>query len=504
MNIELILDGYKVPYAEADGLRRFTINKSNDNRKPFTSDVTFYGAARQIILDKIINTANPNTSKVDINIYVDGSLKIEAEVTGKGLEFVVGDCQNEDNCGVTCKIIEKKNKLSYFKQHLAHLGMPISGHPIIYMNKDVGELNELFAKILQIIWITLSPIALTWASALKSINRIIKALRVIGIRLNTIAIAEDKNQFQLAFEIAKDITLSIDRVYKYPSPYVRDYIQNALDYTTTQTGESYTFVSSVLNNPSSDYYNVVYFHAPVERGNINSTDLISANRPAKTMDTFMDEICGFYGLEWRFVGNTFYVEPPYFFETIGNEFDLTGECMKLTPRQVNYPARLKIGYQKDLLDQPESYYEVDWNNPENTTQEGLEIIDFLFGWAKVGEFTGLFGGGFNQPILEMKDTISTLPKLLLCDSNGVLLLDQSIMQAEEIYNRFHTHKNPRSEDFKKFECNITLDICDYPDLDKDSKLLYQNKTIEIESIEFEISPDEQINITGLIGQIQVN
>jgi len=505
MALKIYLSDYLVPEEEFI-MAGFSITDEIGNKKPFASDIEFFGQARQMIIDQIVNTQNPILCKIPCFIYWNDSLEITAEISGKDIEFSKGDCIDEDICGINCKILEKKRPVDYFKEHLAFKGIEEFNQPLVYMNPERDEFVELVTKILQFLVLVTIPVTLPVLLIIQVINTIISAINKIpGIKLKKIDLDQnpDTSGVDDIIGFYEDLVLGLDRIYNFPSPYVRTYIENALIQIEEPTGQTFAFVSSVLNDPSSQYYNLSYFNGINEEGNINSTRTIRANDLVKTMETVMEEICTVFNLEWRFVENVLYVEPSEFFERLGAEFDLSNECAVFNVRTVDYPATFKLGYEADFNDRSENFIEVDWNNPENTTQKGLIKTSFAFGFAEVGNFNGVFGNRNIETVLKIRSNKrSTRSKLLLMNSEGLLSEDQTPLWPENLLS-FHEVKNPRNESFKKYEINFDLELCDYTSINLDSKVIFENQNMKIERITKEYEPEGKVQVSGLIGKIDL-
>lgn len=510
--LTLILDGFTVPEDE-HSLTSFTKTVSADNQNDFTTDITFTGSTRELIIDRLINTSQPQINELDLDIFWEGDLVIRATIKGNGLSFNQGVCTVKNQCEITCKITEKKSELDFLKEHLMFVGMPQTGHPLINMNQEVSEFEAIVAKILQVIVIVITvfqlPQILAFIVVVGVINAIIGAINAIpGINIKKIDFDQnpDNSLFDSMKNFIEDLILGLDRIHVYPSPYVRTYIENALTQVGATTGESYSFVSSILNNPANDYYNMVYFNAPIEEGHISGqTNLIEENDVVLTFDSFMRKVMAPFNLEWRLVGDTLYVEPKEFFDGLGNTYPLDNFCGEFTVSTQNYPARLKIAYPEDFLDQPENYHFIDFNIPPNNLQKGQDERIFELGWHLIGDFKGLFGGKNLGVVLKIDDGKTTAySKLLLVDDQEELLQDQTPLEPETLAPFFET-LNPRNSDFKHYNVQFeNLPLCDFDEISEFDTYTFQGLPIDVEEIRFNYLPDKTIEINGKIGAIEVD
>lgn len=509
--LTLILDGFTVPEDE-HSLTSFSLTKQTNNQNDFTSDITFTGRAREIIIERLVNVNQPQVTELELLIFWEGELQIIGSIKGNGIEFNEGVCTVQTQCEITAKITEQKNQLDFLKEHLMFVGLPRDGHPLIRMNQDVSDFEATVASILQVLVIIttafLLPTILLLFIIVPVLNAIISAVNTLPF-VNISKIDFDQNPDNSLFESLKnfveDLILGLDRIHTYPSPYVRDYIENALTQVGTITGETYNFVSSIWNNPNNDYFNTVYFNAPIVEGHISGqTTLIEENDVVLTFDSFMRKINAVFNTEWHLIGNTLFVEPKEFFDNLGTTYPLDNYCGQFSVSTQNYPARLKIAYPEDFLDQSERYFIVDYNTPPNNLQKGQEELILEFGWHKIEDFKGLFGGKNLGVILKIDSAKTTvLPKLLLVDNQGELLEDQSPFEPENLAP-FHATKDPRNEVFKHYTVRFeNLPLCDFDEVTQFDKFTFQGLDIDVSEVRYNYLPDKTIEVDGKIGRVKI-
>ena len=95
--LKLVLEGYEVPEIEY-AFQKFTLSENTNNRTPFTSDITFYGKARQILIDKVGNTNI--TESAEVKILWNEVLYVVGEILGDSLSF------NKKGKGQNCNVDE--------------------------------------------------------------------------------------------------------------------------------------------------------------------------------------------------------------------------------------------------------------------------------------------------------------------------------------------------------------------------------------------------------------
>jgi len=230
---------------------------------------------------------------------------------------------------------------------------------------------------------------------------------------------------------------------KQPSPLVRDYINNVC----TICGAS-AFVSSVLNNPANEYYQLLYWNAPSKKGDRTPPNYIWDNRPTKTGAEFLDDLGLAFNSKWfvkngqlLFENEYFWQIQPVFFDTTANpEAILERPCYRMSDSQ-SY-AGIKVEYQVDGIDwvgnEALAWYKhnVSYNQLHgyHPTWKGINTKELAFGavrfrndlfeldvlswWGQVGIINTLFGGGLSASgdYLLINNGTSSMPKLLIWDN----------------------------------------------------------------------------------------
>lgn len=173
----------------------------------------------------------------------------------------------------------------------------------------------------------------------------------------------------------------------HPSALIRDYILNVCGKC------GLNFQSSILNDPSSPYFNTVLMAGAVNRGRKKGDgnySLISENLPVETLETLLNNVLKpVFNAEWRLYGNTLIFERKDFFQTTTNwidAVDLMGQ-KKILNSEICFswidkdrPSFGNFEYSPDATDSAGSEAInrwsdiVEWNNPFNPAQKGKKDV----------------------------------------------------------------------------------------------------------------------------------
>jgi len=181
----------------------------------------------------------------------------------------------------------------------------------------------------------------------------------------------------------------------HPSPYIREYIQNVCDKC------GLNFVSTILNDPSSEYYNAVMMAAQIKKGrkkNDGDFTLIGDNKPVETLETFLDDyLKPTFDADYRITGGNLIFERKDYFASVATWLDtevlLTdGDiiddqiCYSWSDRERYAFGRFE--YQRDAADylgnEAKDRFNdiVDWNVPFNPGQTGEKAVQLPLGMAR--------------------------------------------------------------------------------------------------------------------------
>jgi hypothetical protein len=365
----------------------------------------------------------------------------------------------------------------------------------------------------------LIPVLAAVALVVGTINSIIGVINTLGGSLNTIggfngSISGQGSFMQWAFQTYNSFGQIVAGCgFEHPSPLVRDYITNVC----SKCGLSFT--SSILNETDpqkagSDYYNLVYFSAPIKHGRINLpyfakplVPYIDDNRPIHNLKTFLDEIKQVFNADWdiqsgnlRFERRDFFQsQTPWFDATTYDSSKIVSQCYEWAAQRT--PAYADIRYSVDAIDWCGSEATarfsdiIEWNLPVNPKQKGAftKIFPYsaprfrndgierdvltAYDWLPFGIGTSIKN---NDESMIMNSGTSWSPKLLIWDNqnrptditdahvkwqypvttgatrsyNFPLWVAEGYPGA--LYQRFWAIENPRNASFSGFDFEIEV------------------------------------------------
>ena len=428
-----------------DGLESFKVtieNKTDDNRiaKQFSSELTFYDDGYDLIKANLIDDPNGFTNKIDVKIYDDCCKEavFEGVIRGDSIDWC------DPICSVTANIIQEEEAINCVKSTLIwdnHAGFLNQNHPAI---RYCLELRPAFIQVL-ILWLAFILNTVILAVIIPMIAVIFVIFGIIYIICSIISAIASVipgvsgpdcndgwtnpinviNNILDAFDNLQDQLIGCGRFH--PSPYVRDYIQNACSKC------GLTFQSSILNDPASIYYNLAYMSAEVEKGRKQTSTnykLIEGNEPLFTLELFLsDVVAPLFAAKWEVANGVLILEREDFFQNTGtwvNSFDLDQDD-RLVDGVVCYnwidedrAAFGRFEYTKDGQEyigneaSPRFNDIVDWNNPPNSMQSGEykfitptapsrfrdddieQDVYSYFATALGGVINAAFGGAFSE------------------------------------------------------------------------------------------------------------
>jgi hypothetical protein len=229
---------------------------------------------------------------------------------------------------------------------------------------------------------------------------------------------------------------------KHPTPLYRQYVENACQICGINQ-----FNSSILNNPSNEYYNALYFFAPAEKGSRNPTNYTQANRPTMTMDAWLTTISKDFNARWwisqgqlYFERKDFYLQQPSIYDAVANAETgdiLEGVCFRYNTGKLFASTRIScvmdalddVGNEARLAYTRFEEYQPPSNALEGINEKALSYAPARFLFDPVGEsiitgsrvtglpFVAILLPNINQytkALLMAKDTASS-PKMLIWD-----------------------------------------------------------------------------------------
>jgi len=387
-----------------DGVESFsvTIRRSDESgrlAKSFSSELTFYDDGYQILKTILIDDPTGFSKKVAIKIYDDcckGNPVFDGFIFGDAIDWC------EPGCFITANVVEDDAQINCIKSTIIwddwNGFSSVKQHPIIrYCIESRPEffqyvlvfltaiLNYIFFGILIGILTTLIPI-IAIIYVICQVIDFICDIPLIGCNSPncntpfTNPVTLINNVFQIYNQL-NELLIPCGRFH--PSPYVRDYIKNVCDKC------GLNFQSSILNNPSSLYYNLVMTSAQIKKGRAkNSTNysVIDDNRPVETLETYLNQyLKPIFNADYRVANGVLTFERKDYFNTnvnwidteqLLNQGDIVDDtiCFNWIDKERFSFGRFE--YQLDAQDyignEAKSRYNdiIDWNVPYNSSQAG--------------------------------------------------------------------------------------------------------------------------------------
>lgn len=362
-----------------DGIESFelTLRQSDDDGvvvKSYSSEITFFDDGYNILKPILIDDPNGSVNEVDVKIYDEccGRVIFEGIIRGDSIDW----CEPE--CWISAQVMENKPALSCIKSRL------------IYDN-ELGFLNRPQKKIRYCV--DLRP---DWILPCLFIIYALFNLILFSILLPFLLIPDVR-------DFMRDLqNRMIACQWYHPTALVRDYIKNVCDICGLE------FESSILNNPSSPYYNLLLFNAPVRRGykpNESDNKLIIDNLPIETVDTLMTRhLKPLFNAQYWIIGNKLIFERKDYFN--GTATWLDSEAMLNDGRIIDNricfswideerPAYANFQYSLDGMDIMSNEAKrrfneiVEWNSPPSDSQSGSWDVNLLSSMARFrSDFAG--------------------------------------------------------------------------------------------------------------------
>lgn len=478
--MKLILNGIEIPSNQYTGDFSIDIKTSDENgneERNTTGEFVLSGAAYELVKQTFIDV-NGTNSELSVEIW-DNTCCDEPIRFFQGILESGGVSWCEEDCTVNVIFTEQTAQtklMDCLKSTLIHdnrNGFKQQTHPrMVYcveMRPDflqwvILSLGVLVNLLHQIVIIILTPLSL----AIQAINNIIEFLNGLGLNIPQIGGADGDTSTSIVQEMQAFNNQANERLIgcgrKHPSPLVRSYINNVCSICGA------TFQSSILNNPSSDYWNLVYLFAPIEKGvRDDNIKWIEANEPALTLDLLIEQLNLPFNAEMRLMGTTLYFERKDFFDSgqiwlsyqVLLELGVVVDKLCFDYEQLERPSFADFKYSLDAVDvvgneAHQTYNDiVEWNQPYSSLQSGKKEVVLPFGTPRFrddeidediyGAFEGApFGLGTTiqqyRSVLIVEKHLAFNPKLLIW--NGNLLFGRvrrfSVpgfgLQGDNVYN----------------------------------------------------------------------
>lgn len=509
--MKIYLDNIPLLYPSKEALKpTFVLRRTTetgDRAYSFTGDLQFTGADYDYLYAKLVTDSNALDNKVVLKFIDDccSQNKVyEFYISHESLEWCEGSCD------LTSAAVEKSianDQYTCLQNTLIwdnFNGFKNKLHPrMSYCNElRPGWFHEILLILGVATWTQITvfaPMLVVLASTIYIINIVINALNSVlgpGSQINPIDFDNDSSTNAFT-EFENYVTDLFNNFWgcgrKHPSPLVRDYIENVC----LKCGLS--FQSSILNDPNSPYYNVVYFNAPVQKG-VSETDTttfwIDENQPILSGLQLLEELKPVWNANFditnsvlRFERRDFFIpKNPWLDLTTYDSSKITKVCWKWSQKQRYSYANLR--YQKDgvnwvgaeAMDRFSDI--VAWNNPYSSLQkgeykpflnysacrfrnDGLDI-DILSKYEWLPSIGGIFST-YNRSIIMNSDTCY-IPMLLIWDGQynynaTVEKYNNAGVPSSQAYNYpmwfdatlpgnlydFHAIENPKISGYQGFD-----------------------------------------------------
>jgi hypothetical protein len=438
---------------EIDGVDNFTITYRQDDEqgvltKSYSAELTFYGDGYDILKAQLIDDPNGFTNEVSAQVYDEccGRLVFDGVITGGGIDW----CEPE--CWISCQIVETQPELDCVKSTLIYENHNLNDG---FLNRQQKKLRycvemrpQVIAEILlglysiintaiYIILLPLSLVVVVIQTIGAAVCNIVCAIPFTDCTFGDCADGEWTNPTNAFDEISGWVGDLQDRMIQcqwyHPTALVRDYIKNVCD----KCGLS--FKSSILNDPSSPYYNLLLFSAPVRKGYRPSETnglLISENLPIETLDTLMQRhLRPLFNAKYWIINGEFIFERRDYFANTNTWIDaeqllLNGRILEnriclswIDEKKYAYGVYEYLQDGSDLLaSEAGNRFNtiVEWNNPPSPAQSEFMDNKFLSGMARFrDDFAGFdaIGWAANTPA-------NTAFGNAIADSRTLLLMSQ--------------------------------------------------------------------------------
>ena len=533
--MKVFLDGNQCMFPDSSLVQpKFTLRRLNEQGKfatSFTGNLTFTGVDYSYLYSKLVTDPNAINQYVVLKFIDDCCNDQEYDFLIKPESLQWCEYPNKPSCELTANAVEySADAIAYNCVESTLIWAGIGGNPSDNSFKNalhprVKYCLDYASPMQDIIMIlgcaTLSmvgafiPVLLTIASVIGTINGVIGVVNSLsGGSIGTIgglgAMPDVLNWFNNLFNEFGALVAGCG--YEHPSPYVRSYINNVCGLC------GITFQSSILNDPTNDYWNLVYFSAPIKSGRIDLpyvtkplVSFIEDNEPIHNGSSFMNELVQPFNAGWDIVDGVLRMERVDFFWSQFLWLDCTtydptlliSQCYEWAKKP--RAAYADIEYQKDPVDWCGSMHTnewsartVEWNSPPNPIQKGVFEKTFPYSTARfrndgyerdaLSDYSWMpFGIGTaikdNDNAMIMNAGTSFTPKLLILDNpvdleNSTVKFDWagstitndgitpkraynypmwvSTQSTGNLYDRFWQIENPRNASFSGYDFTVTL------------------------------------------------
>lgn len=451
-----------------DGVDTLTVryrmkDEEGNLSRSFSEELTFYGEGFEIIRDELINNAEGkfNTVKIELveDCCGDPYVVFEGIIRGDTIDWCEGECfvkvsaieETEQTLQYDCL----KSTLIFDNQN----GFQESVHPRVTYCVELRpallqDLTLIFGMIFNLVFYLLYPLVFIMFIIIEIINGIISVINSIinainalpGIDIDEIdeidldgdADTNTLEEYQNLIDRMNENIIGCGR--QHPTPLLRNYIENVCQIC------GLTFESSILNDPDSDYYNLLYLNAQITKGTRDDdVTWLDDNRPIKTGQGLLNELKILFNGDYRVLNSILTFERKDFFydgeswlnyETLKN-YGLVDEKICYAWRDEDVSAYARLEYGPDPIDmvgnEAKKLYSdiIEWNQPYSSIQKGSKEVIFPFSPARFR------GDGIDRDVLgdyeffwpnlleEMEDVlllqngVAFNPKLLIWDGESI-------------------------------------------------------------------------------------
>lgn len=307
------------------------VTETGDRAYSFTGELEFTGEDYDYLYAQLVTSPNALENKVTLKFVNDccsQNQTYEFWIDHKSLLWCDGECT------ITAAAVEKSlsnDQYTCLQNTLVWdntFGFKNRSHPrMAYCNELRPDwLHDVLIILTMATWtsfLVYGPMLIVFALTINSINLVIAAINALGGSMNPIDF--DNNESTDAFAevnnwVNKLLESSFGCGRKHPSPLVREYIGNVCQKC------GIGFVSSIYNDPNSDYWNAVYVNAPVHKGTEESdttTYWIEENYPILSGLQFLDQLCPVHNARFEIVNSVLYFERKDYFVPKTPWLDLT-------------------------------------------------------------------------------------------------------------------------------------------------------------------------------------
>lgn len=363
-----------------DGVDKLSVTFSDDLKKSFTSELEFYDDGYDILKYWLLTDLNSFTNEVKVQIYDNccNTLIIEGIIRATTIDWC------EPICSIKANIIEGNEATDCIKSTLIWDNSRADSSGLKFLDREQKRLRYC----VDIKPTGLMVILFIFYGIFSLILFVLQGFLALFIGLATL-LSFGAIDFEETFE---EFTGWMDDLrermiicnWYHPTALVRDYIKNACDVC------GLNFQSSILNNPSSVYYNTLLFSAQIRKGykpSQTTGTLIQQNLPTETIETLMNEhLKPLFNAEYWVIGNNLIFERKDFFDNPSNVWIDAEQLLNdglIENNRICFayldkerPAYAQFKYAQDFSDHIGNYAGqrfddiVEWNVPYSPTQSG--------------------------------------------------------------------------------------------------------------------------------------